>query len=148
MLWPIGPLTLTKKLKFSKRTCPTQFFEYIPILGPVSSFESQKLCKRPISKKVDFCANVDQMSKFLRWTYLAQFFEYILILESVLSFETRKLQKWLNSKCSKLRPSRSKFEIHPFNWDPFRVILQISSRLAFQSTNELSQVCLEITLGH
>ena len=50
MLWPSGPLTLTKKSKFSKRTCPTQFFEYIPILGPVSSFEAQKLCKCPVSK--------------------------------------------------------------------------------------------------
>ena len=50
MLWPGGPLTLTKKSKFSKRTCPTQFFEYIPILGPVSSFEAQKLCKCPVSK--------------------------------------------------------------------------------------------------
>ena len=201
MLRPSRLLTLTRKSKFSKRTCPTRFFEYIPILGPVSSFEAQKLCKHPISKKglllckcwpesqnlkygpvplnfsstfrfwdpflhsklrncanvqfptkkkkkVDFCANVDQMSKSLRWTYLAQFFEYIPILESVPSFETWKLQKWLNSKCSKLRPSRSKFEIHPFNWDPRRVILQISSRLAFQSTNELSQVCLKITLGH
>ena len=32
ILWPNGPLTLTKKSKFSKRTCPTQFFKYIPIL--------------------------------------------------------------------------------------------------------------------
>ena len=37
---------LTKKSKFSKRTCPTQFFEYILISGPVSSF------------KVKNCANV------------------------------------------------------------------------------------------
>ena len=51
MLGPSRLLTLTRKSKFSKRTCPTQFFEYIPILGPVSSFEVQKLCKRPISKK-------------------------------------------------------------------------------------------------
>ena len=50
MLWPSGLLTLTKKSKFSKWTCPTQFFEYIPILGPVSSFEAQKLCKCPVSK--------------------------------------------------------------------------------------------------
>ena len=95
MLGPSGPLTMTKKSKISKRTCPTQFFEYIPILGPISSFKARKLCKRPISKKVDFCANVDQTSKFLRWTYLAQFFMYIPILESVSSFETRKLHKWL-----------------------------------------------------
>ena len=46
----VGPLTLTKKSKFSKRTYPTQFFEYIPILGSVSSFETRKLCKRPISR--------------------------------------------------------------------------------------------------
>ena len=98
ILPPSGLLTLTKKSKFSKRACPTQFFKYILILGPVSSFETQKLCKRPISKKVDFCANVDQMSKFLRWTYLAQFFAYIPILKSVLSFETQKLHKWLDSK--------------------------------------------------
>ena len=50
MLWPSGPFTLTKKSKFSKRTCPTQFFEYIPIFGPVSSFEAQKLRKCPVSK--------------------------------------------------------------------------------------------------
>ena len=50
MLWLSGPLTLTKKSKFSKQTCLTQFFAYIPILGPVSSFEAQKLCKCPISK--------------------------------------------------------------------------------------------------
>ena len=95
MLWPNGPLTMTKKLKISKRTCPTQFFEYIPILGPISSFEARKLCKCPISKKVDFCGNVDQTSKFLIWTYLVQFFVYILILEFVPSFETQKLHKWL-----------------------------------------------------
>ena len=46
----VGPLTLTKKSKFSKRTYPTQFFKYIPILGSVSSFKTRKLCKRPISK--------------------------------------------------------------------------------------------------
>ena len=50
MLWPSKPLTLTKKSKFSKRTCPTQFFEYIPILEPISSFEAQKLCKCLVSK--------------------------------------------------------------------------------------------------
>ena len=50
MLWPSGLLTLTKKSKFSKWTCPTQFFEYIPILEPVSSFEAQKLCECPVSK--------------------------------------------------------------------------------------------------
>ena len=40
-----------KKSKISKWTCPTQFFEYISILGPISSFEARKLCKRQISKK-------------------------------------------------------------------------------------------------
>ena len=49
MLWLGGPLTLTKKSKFSKRTCPTQFFKYILIWGPISSFEAQKLCKCPVS---------------------------------------------------------------------------------------------------
>ena len=44
----VRPLTLTKKSKFSKWTCPTQFFEYIPILGSISSFETWKLRKRPI----------------------------------------------------------------------------------------------------
>ena len=44
-LWPIRPLTLTKKSKFSKMACSTQFFEYIPILRSVSSFEAWKLCK-------------------------------------------------------------------------------------------------------
>ena len=67
MLEPSRLLTLTRKSKFSKRTCPTRFFEYIPILGPVSSFKARKLCKCPISKKkVDFCANVDQKVKIFK----------------------------------------------------------------------------------
>lgn len=45
---------MTKKSKFSKGACLTQFFEYIPILGSVSSFETWKLCKRPTSKKLTF----------------------------------------------------------------------------------------------
>ena len=44
-LWPSRTLTLTKKSKFSKMACSTQFFEYIPILRSVSSFETRKLCK-------------------------------------------------------------------------------------------------------
>ena len=44
-LWPSRTLTLTKKSKFSKMACSTQFFEYIPILRSVSSFEARKLCK-------------------------------------------------------------------------------------------------------
>ena len=85
ILWPNGPLTLTKKSKFSKWTCPTQFFEYILILGPVSSFEAQKLCKLSKFQKVDFCTNFDQESKFSRMTYLAQFFTKIMILGSISS---------------------------------------------------------------
>ena len=50
MLWLGGPLTLTKKSKFSSRTCPTQFFECILNLGPISSFKTQKLCKCLVSK--------------------------------------------------------------------------------------------------
>ena len=44
-LWPNLTLTLTKKSKFSKMACFTQFFEYIPILRSISSFEARKLCK-------------------------------------------------------------------------------------------------------
>ena len=66
MLGPSRLLTLTRKSKFSKRTCPTQFFEHIPILGPVSSFEVQKLCKRQYFQKVDFCANIDQKIKIFK----------------------------------------------------------------------------------
>ena len=73
MLWPSGPLTLTKKSKFSKQTCPTQFFKYIPILGPVSSFEAQKLCKCPVSKSW-LLHKCWPKSQFLRSTCLAQFF--------------------------------------------------------------------------
>ena len=73
MLWPNGPLTLTKKSKFSKQTCLTQFFAYIPILESASLFETQKLCKQSNFQKVDFCTNLDQKSKFSR-TCLAQFF--------------------------------------------------------------------------
>ena len=53
-LWPRGPLTLTTNSEFSKRTCPTQFFEYITILGSISSFKTRKLCKHPISRKLTF----------------------------------------------------------------------------------------------
>ena len=64
MLGPNGPLTMTKKSKISKRTCPTQFFEYIPILGPISSFKARKLCKRPISKKLTFVQMLTKRQKF------------------------------------------------------------------------------------
>ena len=64
MFWPSKLLTLTKKSKFSKRTCPTQFFEYIPILGPVFLFEAQKLCKRPISKKLTFVQMLTKCQNF------------------------------------------------------------------------------------
>ena len=53
-------------------------------------------------------------------------------------------------QCPKLKLPRSRFEIHSLGLDSLKVILQILSRLPFQSTNELSQVCLEleITLDH
>ena len=44
-LWPSWTLTLTKKWKFSKMACSTQFFEYISILRSVSSFEARTFCK-------------------------------------------------------------------------------------------------------
>ena len=44
-LWLSRTWTLTKKSKFSKMACSTQFFEYIPILRSISSFETRKLCK-------------------------------------------------------------------------------------------------------
>ena len=66
MLEPSGPLTMTKKSKISKRTCPTQFFEYIPILGPIPSFEAKKIVQKSSFQRVDFCANVDQTSNFLK----------------------------------------------------------------------------------
>ena len=43
VFWP--SLTLTKKSKFSKMAYSTQFFEYIPILRSVSSFEARKFYK-------------------------------------------------------------------------------------------------------
>ena len=67
-------LNLDQKSKFSKRTCPTQFFEYISTLGSVSSFKTRKLCKLSNFQKVDFCTNLDQKSKFSRRTCPAQFF--------------------------------------------------------------------------
>ena len=72
MLWSSAPLTLTKKSKFSKGACPTQFFAYILILESVSLFETRKLCKLSNFQKVDFCTNIDQKSKFSR-THLAYF---------------------------------------------------------------------------
>ena len=59
MLWPSGPLTLTKKSKFSNGACPTQFFAYIPISESVSLFKTWKLCKLSKFQKVDFCTNFD-----------------------------------------------------------------------------------------
>ena len=55
---------MTKKSKISKRTYPTQFFKYIPILGPISSFEARKLCKRPISKKLTFVQMLTKCQNF------------------------------------------------------------------------------------
>ena len=74
MLWPIGPLTLTKKSTFSKRAYPTQFSAYIPILESTSLFKTRKLCKQSNFQKVDFCTNPDRKSKFSRRTCLAQLF--------------------------------------------------------------------------
>ena len=92
MLSPNGPLTLTKKSKFSKGACPTQFFAYIPILESVSLFKTWKLCKLSNFQKVDFCTNPNQKSKFSR-TCLAQFFAKIPILGSISSFENLKFLK-------------------------------------------------------
>ena len=51
-----------------------QFFTYIPILGSVPSFETQKLNKWLNSKILNFCVEVDRKSKFSSQTCLAQFF--------------------------------------------------------------------------
>ena len=53
-----------QKSKITKRTCPTQFFEYIPILGPIYSFEARKLCKRPVSKKLTFVQMLTKCQNF------------------------------------------------------------------------------------
>ena len=86
---------LDQKVKITR---PTQFFEYIPILGPVSSFETKKCCKLSKFQKVDFFTNFDQESKFSRKTYLAQFFAKIPILGSISSFENLKFLKYCDSK--------------------------------------------------
>ena len=106
MLGPSRLLTLTRKSKFSKRTCPTRFFEYIPILGPVSSFEVQKLCKRPISKKVDFCPNVDQKVKIFKTDLSHSIFRVHsdfgtrFFIQSSEIVRTSNFQKsWLLCKC-------------------------------------------------
>ena len=64
MLWPSGPLTLTKKSKFSKRTCPTQFFTF-QFWDP---FLHSKLrnCANVQFPKVDFCTYVDQKVKIFK----------------------------------------------------------------------------------
>ena len=93
MLSPNGPLTLTKKSKFSKGACPTQFFVYISILEHVSLFKTWKLCKLSKFQKVDFCTNFDQESKFSRKTCLPLFFAKVLIWGSISSFENLKLLK-------------------------------------------------------
>ena len=91
-LWP-----WLKSQNFQNGPIPLNFSSTFRFWDP---FLLSKLrnCANVQFPKVDFCANVDQMSKFLRWTFLTQFFAYILILESVLSFKTWKLDKWLNSK--------------------------------------------------
>ena len=45
-LWPKLTFDFNQKSKFSKRTYPTWFFTYIPILGSVSSSETRKLHKQ------------------------------------------------------------------------------------------------------
>ena len=67
----------------------------------------------------------------------------------VLDLETTYVTHFL-LQCPKVKLPRSRFEIHLLGLDSLKVILQTLSRLPFQSTNELSQVCLEleITLGH
>ena len=52
--------------------------------------------------------------------------------------------------CPKLKLSKSKFKIHPFSLNSFRDILQTSSRLPFQRSNESSQAYpkLEVTLSY
>ena len=67
----VWPLTLTKKSKFSKNACPTQFFVYILILESVSLFKTWKLCKLSNFQKFDFYTNLDQKVKFSRITCLA-----------------------------------------------------------------------------
>ena len=54
------------------------------------------------------------------------------------------------TRCPKLKLSKSKFEIHPFSLNSFRDILQTSSRLPFQRSNESSQAYskLEVTLSY
>ena len=91
-LWP-----WLESQNFQNRPVPLNFSSTFRFWDP---FLLSKLrnCANVQFPKVDFCANVDQMSKFLRWTSLTQIFAYIPILESVLSFKTWKLHKWLNSK--------------------------------------------------
>ena len=91
-LWP-----WPKSQNFQNRPVPLKFSSTFWFWDP---FVHSKLrnCANVQFPKVDFCTNIDQMSKILRWTYLSQFFAYIPILESVSSFKTWKLHKWLNSK--------------------------------------------------
>ena len=93
MLWPNGLLTLTKKSKFSKVACPTQFFAYIPILESVSLFKTRKLCKLSKFQKVDFWTNLDQKVKIFKKDLSCQFFAKIPILGFISSFENPKLLK-------------------------------------------------------
>ena len=66
MLWPNGPLTLTKKSKFSKGAYPILFFAYIPILESVSLFKTRKLCKLSKFQKVEFWTNFNQKVKIFK----------------------------------------------------------------------------------
>ena len=89
---------LDQKVKIFKMDLSHSIFQVHSDFGTCFFIRNSEIVQTSNFQKVDFCANVDQMSKFLRWTYLTQFFMYIPILESVLSFETRKLYEWLDSK--------------------------------------------------
>ena len=84
-----------QKVKNFKTDLSHSIFRVHSDFGTHFFIQGSKIVQTSNFEKVDFCANVDQTSKFLRWTYLAQFFVYIPSLESVPSFETRKLHKWL-----------------------------------------------------
>ena len=105
-----------QKVKNFKTNLSHSIFRVHSDFGTHFFIRGSKIVQTSNFQKVDFCANVDQMSKFLRWTYLSQIFMYIPILESVSSFETRKLHKWLKFQDSWLscwnQPNVKIFKLH------------------------------------
>ena len=66
-------MNLDQKLKFSKRTCPTQFFEYILIWDPFLHSRLGNCANCPISRKLTFAQILTKSQNFQEGLVLHNF---------------------------------------------------------------------------